>query len=49
MREGRPYGPRYRYWQVLVEEFADYERLNMLKGAMGEAILETVKVTGPAS
>lgn len=43
-REGRPFGPRYRYWQSLVDEFADYERLNMLTGKMGEWILETVNV-----
>jgi hypothetical protein len=27
---GRPFGPRYRYWQSLVDEFAEYERLKML-------------------
>lgn len=37
MSEGRPYGPRYRAWQSLVDEFAEYERLNMLDGVFGVA------------
>lgn len=47
IREGRPFGPRCRYWQILVDEFADYERLNMLEGDMGKWILETVVVSNP--
>lgn len=47
MKEGRPFGPRYRYWTTLEDEFNDFARLGMLKGVSGKWLLETVKVKQP--
>lgn len=44
MREGRPYGPRYRHWQVLVGEFKGFAEVGMLEGLSRKWILETVEV-----
>lgn len=44
MKEGRPFGSRYRFWQEMVDEFNGFAEAGMLNGVTGQWILETVKV-----